>query len=234
MKDIKSAAPRAPRSQLHAAGANAPVAPTSQLALFVAGDIKGGEAAHNYRMTVVATAIREALKGNSRALVEATDLCKGKSKKARSYAAGFAAVGIPARVQYAGKLDAPENEAVRAQIAALCKSLEFDFESAFLTAFTAPVEPKAPKAKAPAADADDSSAADSAPAADDSATDDKPVVVADLLVSELVTSTITAIGNGSVLADELDAIEKAIALYRANVATLAALEKVSATEAATV
>jgi hypothetical protein len=231
MKDVKANAPRAPRSQLVNAGANAPIAPTSQLGLFVAGDIKGGEAAHNYRMSVVAASIREALKGNSRALVEAADLSKGKSKKARSYAAGFAAVGIPARIQYAGKLDAPENEAARAAIVAACARLELEFESAFLQVFhnDAPkAEKKAKATEATSAEAT-SAAGDEASATDTSAAP----VAAELEVSSIVTATISAIGGGLLLDAELDALEKAIQMRRASMAAdaaLAAMASAPATE----
>lgn len=212
------------KSQLHNAGANAPVAPISAIAMFVQGDIKGGEAAHNYRMQVIAASIREALKGNSRALIEAATFAIGKTKKARAYAAGFAAIGlpddVPARVQYSGKLDAPENEAARALIAERSASYEFDFESAFLTAMDAPKEPKVKKTDPVAVVADD--ADDVAPVADTVA-ESAPVAVADMLVSDVITAAIAAIGAGLLVDDEAANLQKALDLYYASKATEKAL-----------
>lgn len=234
MKDIKTSAPRAPQSQLTGkTGAKPVMAPVSTVAQYVAGDIKGGESAHNYRMSVIEGALREALKGNSRPLMEAATFATGKSKKARAYAAGFGALNIPteipARVKYVGKLDAPENEAARAEILQRVAAMAFDFEAAFLTVISAPTEKKASApASAPATDATDAteaSAAD-APVA--------PVAVAELLVSEVLESAVKAIAGGLAMDDEIAALEQAIAQYRASRATLAALEKATATEEATV
>lgn len=206
------------KSQLVNAGANQKAAPSSQLAQFVVGDIKGGEAAHNYRMQVIAASIREALKGNSRALIEAATFTSGKSKKARAYAAGFAAVGVPARVQYAGKLDAPENEAARRAIMEQSASLEFEFEAAYLTVSTAPTEPKAPKAKAATSDASDTSDTSDTPA---------PVAL-DVEVMDVCGAAARAIAGGIATAAEIETIRAALAQYDAERATLVALENMAA------
>lgn len=237
MKDIKTSAPRAPQSQLTGkTGAKPVMAPVSTVAQYVAGDIKGGESAHNYRMSVIEGALREALKGNSRPLMEAATFATGKSKKARAYAAGFGALNIPteipARVKYVGKLDAPENEAARAEILQRVAAMAFDFEAAFLTVISAPTEKKASApASAPATDATDATDATEASAADAPVA---PVAVAELLVSEVLESAVKAIAGGLAMDDEIAALEQAIAQYRASRATLAALEKATATEEATV
>ncbi len=121
-------------------------APQGQLARYVLADLKGGEVKHNYLMSVIATAIHEALKGNSRDIKEAIALTQGKAKKARAYHAGFAAIADLAPVKYTGKLDSADNKAVREQIATKAQALEFAFEGAYLVVVNEPTVPKAKKA----------------------------------------------------------------------------------------
>lgn len=208
---LKVTAPVAPQSQIKAmSGVTVAVkAPQSACATFVNGDIKGGEAAHNYRMTVIESAIQEAYKGNSRALIEARTFADGKSKKAKAYAAGFDAVGIPARVQYAGKLDSAANAEARAAIMRGVSASAFDFEAAFLTVMQAKAEPKAKKAApapAPAAETsgDETSAADPAPA---------PAAEPAQTVTSIMEAAANAIIGGVALADEVEAIRAAIMAY---------------------
>lgn len=190
-------------------------APESAIAQFVNGDIKGGESAHNYRMTVVEAAIREAYKGNSRALIEARTFADGKGKKAKAYAAGFDAVGIPSRVQYVGKLDSEANEAARAAIASGVAASAFDFEAAFLTVMAVKPAPRVTKdTPAPV------EVTTPAPAAAEPAFEEE-TVVADLEVSSVMLAATNAISGGIASADEVAAIRAALALYDAASASAA-------------
>lgn len=227
----KSSAPKAPASQLAAMSgvvAATKSAPVSQLAMFVHGDVKGGEAAHNFRMQTVAASIREALKGNSRALIEARTFAEGKAKKARAYAAGFDAVGVPARVQYVGKLDAPENEAARRTIMEQSASLEFAFESAFLTVFSAKAEPKA---SAPKLTAEDHALAAEAYAALEEENNALKAQIAapalDAEVADVVGAAVRAIAAGLATTEEVESLRAALAQHDAARATLAALEQMA-------
>lgn len=205
-------APAAPQSQIKAmSGVTVAVkAPQSACATFVNGDIKGGEAAHNYRMSVIESAIQEAYKGNSRALIEARTFADGKSKKAKAYAAGFDAVGIPARVQYKGKLDSADNAEARAAIMRGVSASAFDFEAAFLTVMQAKPEPKAKKAPAPApAPEATASASDETSAADTEAPAAEPAQT----VTSIMEAAASAIIGGVALADEVEAIRAAIMAY---------------------
>lgn len=213
MKTVSLAvtAPVAPKSQIKAMSGVVPAtkAPQSACATFVNGDIKGGEAAHNYRMSVIEDAIREAYKGNSRALIEARTFAEGKSKKAKAYAAGFDAVGIPARVQYKGKLDSADNAEARAAILRGVASSAFDFEAAFLTVIQTKAEPKAKKAApAPAPEAT-ASASDETSAADTEAPAPAPAQT----VTSIMEAAANAIIGGVALADEVEAIRAAIMAY---------------------
>lgn len=184
-------------------------APESAIAQFVNGDIKGGESAHNYRMTVVEAAIREAYKGNSRALIEARTFADGKGKKAKAYAAGFDAVGIPSRVQYVGKLDSDANEAARAAIASGVAASAFDFEAAFLTVMSVKPAPRAKKTDAAPVEVTTPAPAPAEPAFEEE------TIVADLEVSSVMLAATNAISGGIASADEVAAIRAALALYDA-------------------
>jgi len=134
----------------------------SSFARFVQGDIKGGAHAHAYRVEVMTTAIEQAFKGNYSPITEALTLTEGKAKKARAYAAGFAALGPigstnsdghgVVKVEYVGKLTAHENKAARDAI----DSRTAHFTSLFFGAFDAVIaekaEAKPKKAAAPVAD----------------------------------------------------------------------------------
>lgn len=220
--NTKNHAPKAPASQLAGKTVNAiKTAPESTFGQFVLGDIKGGSAAHEYRMSVVATAVREALKGNSRALIEASKIASGKSKKAKAYADGFQAVGIPARVVYSGKLSDPANAAIVAQIDMTTAALAADFELAFLTRLHAPAETetKATKSKATKATDTDTDTAAAAAAA--------PTVEMD--AADLFQAAIDAITSGLATDAEVEAMLGAITARRMTAAALAtAAETVAA------
>jgi hypothetical protein len=130
------------------------IAPQSAVARFVASDIKGGETAHNYRMSVIATAILEGYKGNPNNIAEAKVFSAGKSRKAKAYQAAFTALPTITKLPYVGKWDAACNADIRAQAAALCKDAEFAFESAYLSTIeAAALEAAANKPTKPAPDA---------------------------------------------------------------------------------
>lgn len=202
-------------------------APESAIAQFVNGDIKGGESAHNYRMTVVEAAIREAYKGNSRALIEARTFAEGKGKKAKAYAAGFDAVGIPSRVQYVGKLDSEANEAARAAIASGVAASAFDFEAAFLTVMSVKPAPRAKKTDPAPVEVTTPAPA---PAPVEPASEEE-TVVADLQVSDVMLAATNAISGGIASADEVAAIRAALAMYDAASASAAGWMETVADEA---
>lgn len=123
-------------------------APQSKLAMFVHAELKGGEAKRNFVMSIISSAIVQALKGNSRDIPEAIKFCAGKAKKARAFMAGFQAIANDlSPVKYEGKFDAATNAAARAEVVARSASLEFDFKAAYLSVMDEKPEPKAPKAK---------------------------------------------------------------------------------------
>lgn len=200
-------------------------APESAVAQFVNGDINGGESAHNYRMTVIEGAIQEAYKGNSRALIEARTFAQGKGKKAKAYAAGFDAVGVPARVQYKGKLDSAENVEARAAIARGLASSAFDFESAFLTVMQSKPAPRVKKTDPAPVEATNASASASASEEGDAVA--SVIAAAQVEVSDVIATAVAAVAGGLAGADDIAALEAAIAQYRAGAAVLAAMESAS-------
>ena len=194
------------------------VAPQSAVARFVLADIKGGESAHNYRMTVVATAILEAYKGNPNNIAEAKTFSAGKSRKAKAYQAAFGALELLpdalVKLPYVGKWDASHNAMVREQAALLCKAAEFAFESAFLTAtVNAKLEADAAKAVAAQAKLD-------APAEASTETEptDAPDMVADGVTVDIgaaVEAVAMAVQQGMLQVDEMVILRAALASYDA-------------------
>lgn len=192
-------------------------APQSQVARFVHADIKGGETAHNFRMSVIAAAILESYKGNYRNMAEAAALTTGKSKKARAYKAAFEAVGVIGKLAYVGKWDSADNKAVRAQAHTLSQKAEFAFESAFLSTMDAPVEKAAPvkgSAKAQLAEAQEELAATKAALAAHTpmvAQNDAPMVG----IGEAVEAVAQAVQQGMLQSDEVLILRAALAAYDA-------------------
>lgn len=139
------------------------IAPVSSFARFVQGDIKGGEHAHAYRKEVIANAIEQAFKGNYSPITEAQSLTEGKAKKARAYAAGFAALGPigstnadgvgVVKVAYKGALNAHENKVARDEIAAKTAASMCAFFVAFDAVMAEKAAPKSPKAPSAPKDA---------------------------------------------------------------------------------
>jgi hypothetical protein len=204
--------PAAPQSQLAGKPVSGKaVTPESTFGQFVLGDIKGGDAAHHFRMNMVRAAIREALKGNSRALLEAKTIAEGKSKKAKAYQDGFQAVGIPARIAYTGKLSDSVNAAVVEKIEQTTLALAEDFMLAFCTRINAPAEPKEDTKgkKTKGADADATGASSDDAAAAGELTGKGATNLADML-----HATITAINSGMVSDAEMDEIIAAITYRR--------------------
>lgn len=195
----------------------ATVAPQSQVARFVQADIKGGEAAHNFRMSIIAAAILESYKGNYRNMAEAAALTTGKSKKARAYKAGFEAVGVIGKLAYTGKWDSADNKAVREQAHILSQAAEFAFESAFLTVMDAPAERAAsakPTAKEQAAQLAEELAAAKAELAAHTpmvAQNDSPMVD----IGDAVEAVAEAVKQGVLQADEVLILRAALASYDA-------------------
>ena len=197
------------------------IAPQSAVARFVLADIKGGESAHNYRMSVIATAILEGYKGNPNNIKEAQTFSSGKSRKAKAYQAAFEALPLVSKLPYVGKWDAACNATIRAEAAALCKAAEFAFESAFLTAtVNAKLEADATKATAAQAKAD--APAESAEAQDDDMPEQPRVadgVAVD--IGAAVEAVAMAVQQNMLEADEMLIIRAALAAYDAAHADMA-------------
>jgi hypothetical protein len=184
----------------------------SSFARFVLGDIKGGDAAHAYRKEVMATAIEQAYKGNYSPITEAMTLTEGKAKKARAYAAGFAALGKIGdvdgiiKVQYIGSLNSHENKAAREEIAAKAAASVNAFFAAFDVVMAEKAEKKAKKAE-------------SAPVAGAGAGDETtaPVLSADeqrhnaaVALDESVTRMETSLRAGMLTGEQTDRITDAL------------------------
>lgn len=191
----------------------------SQLARFVVADLKGGEQQHAFRMSLIESAIREALKGNYNPIREATEFAVGKARKAAAYQAGFAAIanaaaafhpdgwekGGIAKVAYTGKLDSSHNAEARAAIDLQTGVMSTAFESAF-TAHDAKAAAEA-KAKA-AANKAKKQAAQPAPEAP------APVPEAvELDVGDAVHAIAAALSSGALNVDEVTALRVALSAY---------------------
>lgn len=234
----KSTAPKnAIASQLAAMSgkAVAPAAPQSRIARFINADIKGGEAKHDFIMSEIASAVVQALKGNQRDIPEAVKLCAGKSKKARSYQAGFQAIINDLKPEpYAGKYDSADNADVRERVTMRAATLNEAFEIAYLSVFHAPVEPKAPKAKkaTEATDAADAADDEAAPAAPAAMLEAEHVVVS---IDESVAAVVRALDGGLLETNEIQAIRLALLAYDSRMidAQLAAKEAAAAIATAT-
>lgn len=226
------------KSQLIAMSGTTPAntAPQSQVARFVHGDIKGGEAMHDFRMSVITTAITEALKGNARNINEASAQAVGKTKRARAYMAGFQSIislldgterapldaagkaVVRAEYAYKGKYDSAANEGIRAYIEGRAVHFAAEFEIAFLAVLHAPKEAKADTpAEAPAAQ--DSAAGDETTATSAAPADEPAVVTVGL--TEAVEAVADAIKAGMLDADEYAMLRAALAAYdKANTVTM--------------
>jgi hypothetical protein len=182
----------------------------SSFARFVLGDIKGGDAAHAYRKEIITTAIEQAYKGNYSPITEAMTLTEGKAKKARAYAAGFAALGKIGdtdgviKVQYIGSLNAHENKPAREEIAAKTTASV----NAFFAAFDVVMAEKAEKKPKKAADAPAAGAGDETTA---------PVLSADeqrhnaaVALDESVTRMETTLRAGMLTGEQTDRITDAL------------------------
>lgn len=191
----------------------APVALVSSFARFVAGDIKGGAAAHAYRVEIIRSALEQMFKGNYQDIREAATLTVGKSKKARAYHAGFAALGdigteeTNSKVPYIGKLTAPENKPVREQIALRTEAATLAFFGAFDVVMAEKSEVKETKAK------------DTAPASDaaQGTTGGDEVVVSEVKVADLVATLADLIKQNMLDDSELDMIRAALAAHAADI-----------------
>lgn len=200
------------KSQLTAlAGAVATINPQSAIARFIFGEVKGGEAKHDFAMTMVHGAIEQALKGNQRDIPEAVKLCTGKSIKARAYHAGFHVIADSVKpMTYTGKLADADNASVRNAIATTARSLSCEFEVAYLaTIENAKVEAafnRKAKAKTVPTVASD------APASNDDTVPAPAVEAVTVDIGTSVEAVVQAIGAGMLNAGELEMIRLALAL----------------------
>jgi len=94
---------------------SAPAAPKSDFGRFVLADVKKGEAAHAFRLQMIAAAIMEGYKGNPNGLTEAVAAAQGKSTIARAYQAGLAALPTVTKLPYVGAWTRTENADLRKQ-----------------------------------------------------------------------------------------------------------------------
>jgi hypothetical protein len=194
------------------------VAPAqSQLARYIVADLKGGEANHAFRLSLVESAIREALKGNYNAIREAMEFAIGKSRKAAAYQAGFASIanaasafypdgwekGGIAKVAYTGKLDSASNSEARAAIDLQTGVMITAFESAYV-AHDAQAAAEA-KAKAAANKAKKLAEQPAAPA---------PVSDAvEMDIGDAVHAIAAALSSGALSVDEVTALRVAMSAY---------------------
>jgi hypothetical protein len=214
------------KSQLAAMSGTTPATKVaqSQVARFVQSYIKGGEAAHDFAMSIISTAVLEAYKGNTRNIAEAASFAVGKTKKARAMQAGFAALvelNVPTLsraqlaelgVSYAGKLDDAANKDIKERIHGLAVHAAAEFEIAFLSVMHAVAEPKATKeAAAPAASADDSTGTE----ADDTAPADATPATVEVGLTEAVEAVVLAVQQGMLEQDEYALLRAALAAYDA-------------------
>lgn len=191
------------KSQLEVMAGTVPsTAPQSHLARFIAGELKGGETKHDYAMSVVHTAIEQALKGNQRDIPEAVKLCTGKAIKAKAYQAGFHAIADSVKpLTYEGKLADAVNAPVRAQIADHGRAMACEFELAYLAVLqNAKVEAAFNRA------AKTKSAAKSAATGEGEET--APVIGVDAVVVDIATS-VEAVAQ-AIKAGLLDPVELAL------------------------
>lgn len=207
------------KSQLAALQGTVPTAahkaPQGQFARYVAGDIKGGEVAHDFRASMVHTAILEAYKGNARNLIEAQSFTVGKSKKARAYQAGFATLADVAMIPYAGKLDTPANADIKARIHAAADASSSEFEIAFLSVFNAPSE-RATKA-AVTEDAASPAASPSVAAAEGEGETAPAPATVEVGLTMAVEAVVQAVQQGLLMADEIMLLRAALAAHDAAV-----------------
>lgn len=207
----------------------------SQFAQFTVGDIKGGAYAQSYRITAISNALEQLFKGNYEPIREAAAHTEGKSKKARAYAAGFAALGVvgtdeqATKVTYVGKLTDPTNRSAREAIAQRTDAAVARFFSAFDVVMAEKTERKA----APAAPADAAPVATPAAAAPASV-DTGASEIIQLDVSEVVRAALAVIRQNLIDDSDSEALMAALkerATSIAEAATLSALEAMSARSA---
>jgi hypothetical protein len=182
----------------------------SSFARFVLGDIKGGDAAHAYRKEIIATAIEQAYKGNYSPITEAATLTEGKAKKARAYAAGFAALGKVGdtdgivKVSYIGSLNSHENKSAREEIANKTAASVSAFFAAFDVVMAEKGEKKTKKTESGAAAGADG-AVSGAPMSDDEMRH-----AAAVSLDESVTRMETTLRAGMLTGEQTDRIADAL------------------------
>lgn len=203
-------------------------APVSAFARYVAGDIKGGAIAHAFRVETIRAALEQMFKGNYSPITEASALADGKVKKARAYHAGFATLGVigtdSKKVDYVGALTLPANKSAREAIDSKTHHATIAFFAAFdvvMAEKAAPKEKKTPAPEAVAAVAEANEAADN----------EKLVsaVRAEMATEQslVVESVIAMIRGGLLSVDQLTAIDEALIIASAPVASEVAFDHVA-------
>lgn len=201
-----------------------------QFARFIVADLKGGESAHAFRMSLVTNAVTEALKGNFNFIREARDHATGKSRKAAAYQAGFTAMlhaasqfypetpdGTPyagpgaggiLKVPYTGRLDAADNATARSAIELQSGVLAAAFETGYIAHDTKAAAEAKTKAAERKAVKEAKAAAAETPAPAESAS-------VKLDVGELVAAVASALAQGMVSGNEAIQLREALASYDA-------------------
>jgi hypothetical protein len=163
----------------------------SEFGRFVLADVKKGDAAHAFRLQMIASAILEGYKGNPNGLTEAKQAAEGKSTIARAYQAGLASLPVVTKLAYVGAWARTENADIRKQAATLADEATGVFGAAFDAVYTA--EKNAAKAKRDAKAAAQPTTPTVTPATDEQAID----------VSDAVEAVTLAIQQGMLSVDEL-------------------------------
>ncbi len=180
----------------------------SSLARFVIGDIKGGQHAIAFRTETIRNALEQMFKGNYSPITEAATLSNGRVKKARAYHAGFATLGVigtdTKKIDYTGPLASPDNKAARDAIDSATKHACANFFVAFDAVMAEKAAPKAVKAPVVAPVTEAASAAVDAP-------DDDVVIDTAVMSAAAVATVLDMIRNGVLTADQLEAIDNALA-----------------------
>lgn len=176
---------KSPKSQLAAMSAvsvdasKAAAMPVTQTGLFVRGDVKKGDAAHAFRLSIMRTAFLESLKRNPRNVAEIISESAGKSQVCAGYQAGIAAVTAMTRAMHPAETgfvpdtqvpllqpfarDGKWNDPANADLRKVAETLADAALAAFAGAWTAGIDAhKAAKAAEKDKKAADKAAADAA------------------------------------------------------------------------
>jgi hypothetical protein len=199
-----------------------PVAPKSEFGRFVLADVKKGDAAHAFRLSMIASAVLEGYKGNPNGLIEATAAAQGRSTIARAYQAGLSSLPAITKLAYVGAWARTENAGIRKQAHDLTDEATGLFGAAFDAVFT---EEKA-KAKAKrdmAREAAEQGLKEKEAAAQGEPSDAAEAIEAALAaaagleqavdIGAAVEAVVMAVQQGMLAADEVVLLRAALAAY---------------------